>query len=281
MARPIAKVPLQPYKASLPESLAVFSDEFGSSIPVEDLGESDQKQLLIQGKVGTRFKEVGRMQPPIHSEFANCGSSPKDIMRFTKRFGPLWDCTGHYPYDFSFDVSQWTNCQKQFQDWWRYQLGAKPTIPFAPAQTMEQEMRELQKSVTGRALTDHDKQSYLDDIKNILEYREPPPEYEWVPRNDRIPSLVYTRQTKGITVEIVAPNLWSYLTLCLLTEKSDMLRVCQNNNCANPYFVATRKDQKFCNNYCSQLVASRRWWKLHGSDRRKKRNSMRRKKRRR
>jgi hypothetical protein len=49
----------------------------------------------------------------------------------------------------------------------------------------------------------------------------------------------------------------------------DRTRKCQNPTCTSPYFLASRKDQKFCNEKCSRLVANRRWWDEHGAEWRK------------
>jgi hypothetical protein len=154
-------------------------------------------------------------------------------------------------------------------------LGAKPQ--FTPCEQklkeIEQEMRQAQTLAAGLPPIENDSErSYLDDLKNILEYREPPSEYGMLVPRERIPSLIYIREKKGIKVEVVAPDLWTYMILRLLMEKPSTLRVCQNKTCANPYFIATRKDQKFCDSRCSQLFASRRWYESSGRERRRERS---------
>ena len=46
----------------------------------------------------------------------------------------------------------------------------------------------------------------------------------------------------------------------------DRARRCQNPTCPAPYFLAARRDQKYCNEKCSRLVANRRWWDQHGAE---------------
>ena len=52
---------------------------------------------------------------------------------------------------------------------------------------------------------------------------------------------------------------------------SEMLRVCKREDCPTRYYIATRRDQKYCNTYCSQLVATRKWWAAHAQEWRKNR----------
>jgi hypothetical protein len=60
------------------------------------------------------------------------------------------------------------------------------------------------------------------------------------------------------------------MILLLVRENPEMLRVCANEESkapyCTPYFVAQRKDQKYCSSDCSQAVATRRWWSQHGND---------------
>jgi hypothetical protein len=233
--------------------------------------------------MGKELKDIGRLRPPIHSRFANWGSSPREVERFTKLFGVLWGCDSDV--DFSFEVSAWVKDQKKFRKWWWYQLGPKPALKLSPRgaeiKKLEEEARRIQRATMGQPPIEEagDQRSYFDDLKGILEYSEPSSgEYRWPIPGDPIPSLVLTAINKGINVEIAAPNLWIYMILRLLREKPAMLRICENSTCPNKYFIATRKDQKFCDSRCSQLVASRRWYESRGRDRRRERSLSRTKK---
>ena len=69
---------------------------------------------------------------------------------------------------------------------------------------------------------------------------------------------------RGFQLELQPDDLLGALWLAFLGF-SDRTRKCQNPTCSAPYFLASRRDQKFCNEQCSRLVANRRWWDLHGS----------------
>lgn len=58
-------------------------------------------------------------------DFANWSSEPTDIVRFTKKHGPLTLPQGGQGQEFSFGVGDWERCQQQFrQDWKRSRSGA-------------------------------------------------------------------------------------------------------------------------------------------------------------
>jgi hypothetical protein len=49
---------------------------------------------------------------------------------------------------------------------------------------------------------------------------------------------------------------------------ADRLRICGNEECPAPYFIARRRSQKYCSDDCSapsQRELKRRWWDEHGS----------------
>jgi len=57
-------------------------------------------------------------------------------------------------------------------------------------------------------------------------------------------------------------------------KNAHLLRYCQNPECREPYFVASRASQNFCGLACAkpaQGEAMRRWWRQHGPEWRKKR----------
>lgn len=52
-----------------------------------------------------------------------------------------------------------------------------------------------------------------------------------------------------------------------LMRWADLLRYCGNPGCTMPYFIATRRSQKYCSEPCSgpaQREFKRRWWALRG-----------------
>jgi hypothetical protein len=51
-------------------------------------------------------------------------------------------------------------------------------------------------------------------------------------------------------------------------HSADRMRICGNPECAAPYFIATRRSQKFCSEDCTkpaQREYKRRWWNEHGT----------------
>jgi hypothetical protein len=56
--------------------------------------------------------------------------------------------------------------------------------------------------------------------------------------------------------------------LMYLVNMADRARVCQNSDCAAPYFFAARRSQKYCSTACAlpaQREFKRRWWAEHGA----------------
>lgn len=53
-----------------------------------------------------------------------------------------------------------------------------------------------------------------------------------------------------------------------LMKWADLLKYCDNPDCAAPYFIATRRSQKYCHLDCSkpaQRESKKRWWKENGN----------------
>ena len=71
---------------------------------------------------------------------------------------------------------------------------------------------------------------------------------------------------RGLELRLQPVDLWQALCL-MLVSFAGRLRKCQNESCpGSPYFIATRRDQKYCNENCSRLVANRRWWNAKGPE---------------
>jgi hypothetical protein len=52
-----------------------------------------------------------------------------------------------------------------------------------------------------------------------------------------------------------------------LMKWADFLRYCANPDCAAPYFIAAKRDQKYCHTECArptQRESKRRWWAKNG-----------------
>jgi hypothetical protein len=67
------------------------------------------------------------------------------------------------------------------------------------------------------------------------------------------------------------PPTRTELFLLALMEWADFLRYCNNEDCPAPYFIATKRTQKYCSRDCAkpfQQEAKRRWWATTGRQRR-------------
>lgn len=50
-------------------------------------------------------------------------------------------------------------------------------------------------------------------------------------------------------------------------EKAKWMRLCRNRDCRHPFFVATKRTDKYCSQECARpakRAAKLRWWKRHG-----------------
>jgi hypothetical protein len=55
----------------------------------------------------------------------------------------------------------------------------------------------------------------------------------------------------------------------LLIDAADLVRYCGNPDCFNPYFFASRRSQKYCQDACAkpaQREFKRQWWAEHGEE---------------
>jgi len=83
-----------------------------------------------------------------------------------------------------------------------------------------------------------------------------------------IQAFVMPNKDGGLQVELRPDDLLGALWLAFVGH-SGRTRKCENPTCLAPYFLASRRDQKFCNERCSRLVANRKWWAEKGVDWRK------------
>jgi len=84
------------------------------------------------------------------------------------------------------------------------------------------------------------------------------------PLERAVKAFVVPGRSKGFHIELRPDDLLGALWLALLGY-SDRTRKCENPTCSSPYFIAARRDQKYCNEACSRLVANRRWWTKKGA----------------
>lgn len=87
------------------------------------------------------------------------------------------------------------------------------------------------------------------------------------------PRITVSPSKQGLTV--YAKDLWSFIRLAfLLDSHTGRTRVCDNPDCAAPYFLARRKDQRICSRGECSKWAQREWalawWNQEGRKRRGK-----------
>jgi|SRR5215469_8981493 len=81
------------------------------------------------------------------------------------------------------------------------------------------------------------------------------------------PRLTVVPSAKGIRLH--AKDLWSFIRIAFLLDYGrGITKVCGNPDCPVPYFLAKRKDQKFCERGGCTAYAQRKyalgWWKRKG-----------------
>ena len=86
------------------------------------------------------------------------------------------------------------------------------------------------------------------------------------------PRLTVAPSSKGIV--IYAKDLWNFIRVAFLLDyERGRTKVCGNPECFLPYFLARRKDQKFCERGECTAYAQRRyalaWWNVEGIKRRR------------
>jgi hypothetical protein len=73
--------------------------------------------------------------------------------------------------------------------------------------------------------------------------------------------------TDSFLVQVKPPRRTERLLLELM-RWADLTRCCGNPDCSTPYFIASRRSQKYCSDLCSrpaQCEFKRTWWAEHGS----------------
>jgi hypothetical protein len=73
-------------------------------------------------------------------------------------------------------------------------------------------------------------------------------------------------QAKGRVFAVIGEPLGVILLEAI--HSADSMRICGNIECPAPYFIASRRSQKFCSDACAlpaQREYKRRWWNEHGA----------------
>jgi hypothetical protein len=192
---------------------------------------------VIEGVLGGGTVQVFSRPDRCIEDFANTPKSPEGILRFTRRYGVLKredvDLGMAFPSK-HIALSFLIDCNQWLK-----------------CQKLFREEWERKGKAT------HDL------AKVAAEHINPKSVFE-----RGIQAFVVPSNEGGLQVELRPDDLLGALWLAFVGH-SGRTRKCQNPTCSSPYFLASRRDQKFCAEACSRLVANRRWWAEKGTEWRK------------
>jgi hypothetical protein len=221
------------YLARRPSTAKLVTVQAGDEIA---RGVAAESGTVITGTLGRETVQIFSNASRVIEDFANTPDSPEQIRRFILRFGALrlGDIEHLYPNpedesDFELGDTFRVQCatwRKHQELFGRYwELGSKGGEELA---------KELSKQIA--------------------------PRY----RSGALVKAQIKWSRLGFQYELQPDDLWRALCLAFI-DFSDRMRKCQNPTCETPYFLASRRDQKFCDEKCSRLVANRTWWAKKGS----------------
>jgi hypothetical protein len=207
-------------------------------------------QYIATGKLGKQAGDVFKDPVRALQDFANCGEDERDILRFTKQYGPLRE---RYV-----DSAPFPSPQDQTD----YVRTGRIEIPCLYWREDQTKFRQLwQQAGQGG----NDAAGVITRELNLK-------------RDARLgpfPELrVMVVPHHCLSVSVVPGDLWQSLCL-MLVNHADRLRMCENAGsgesdrqqpCPAPYFVAGRKGQRYCTERCARLAANRNWWEKHGKE---------------
>ena len=184
----------------------------------------------------------------VFEEFANWPDGPRDILRFTRRYGPL-EQRALPDGLFRFRLEEWRQNREGFRWLWSLvQSGQSLGALARPSSEGWQPLIEFRPDGTSRLPVDeHD---------------------EWV----------YARAA----LRYEPANLWRLLVFDLLSTPKERLRRCARADCQNPYFVARHLKKRYCSEPCAATARAgwkRNWWTQHGKQWREKRQKQQQKRR--
>jgi len=219
-------VTLQKHLAPLPESISLTHN-------------------VISGVMGSRRRDLSKTS--FHCEYANCLTARDAVLKFTRHYGPLdWD--GQFVgksnvarMQFSFHMEEWREHRAKFLSAWGTTSRNQKRLPW---EIVPDNFPLPSEGSTWMILSGKDNASIL--LKG--------------------PQTMWQVTEKGPVAWVYARSPWQYLWMLLSFQKREHVRICQNPECATPYFIATRKDQLFCGKDCAHRIAVRRWWSEHGNE---------------
>lgn len=200
--------------------------------------------------VGSYREDVKPIEeiPQALSRFVNLVAEGAAIGSFTRDYGLLRWGWAHGAYEslsevnqFYLPLDQFTQSQAELRGFWR-QLSCR---------RRRQGLAQFTEWVTPQLASE----THVKSVES--------PEELWKVAQPKLGMQVTVNDKGALETRLVAGDLWQALCWMLLERlatRTNALRVCQNEKCPNePYFVATRRGQKYCNAGCSKLVADREY----------------------
>jgi hypothetical protein len=233
----MAKLPsalkvVQSYLAERPRSAELHSVSAGGELRGRRFAEAG---YAITGVLGGRPLQIFSQPKRVIEDFANTPRTPQDILRFTQRYGvvhredvELWsaDITLRKYIALRFIIDCTQWLKSQAQFCAEWERTGKPDDELA---------RVLAEQINPKSAIERAVKAFV------------------------VPSK------QGFQIELRPDDLLGSLWLAFVGF-SGRTRKCQNPTCSAPYFIATRRDQKYCNEACSRLVANRKWWADKGAE---------------
>jgi hypothetical protein len=228
---PSAKPPSHSYLAAKPAESKIVPVETGQELPGGWM--INKAGYVITGKLGKQKVEIFALAARVLDDFVNTSGDPKSIQRFTRDYGVL----------------------KQDDREHHYIQGTSDFIPGDRFVIHCDEWLEAQQ--TFRANWEAGRNGGEELAKSLSATIAP-----GVSAGPAVKARVKWSR-RGFQLELQPDDLWRALSLAFIGF-SDRMRKCQNPTCDAPYFLATRRDQRYCSEKCARLVANRTWWKKHG-----------------
>jgi hypothetical protein len=235
---PSAQKVVQSYLALIPASAELVS--FAAN--EEKRGFRFPKpEVAVLGEMGRAKRQVLLDPARLISDFANTTSDSEGVLRFTKKYGVLH--RGEHEYFEEID-----------------DIGDRFCVLVARWIGQQKSFRD-----------EWTRKGKADDAAALVYAKHINPTSRSGPA---VRTYVVPGKSGAVQLEQHPDDLLRALWLALL-GLSGRTRRCENPTCSAPYFIASRRDQRYCNEACSRLVANRKWWAAKGakwrSDRSKER----------
>ena len=177
---------------------------------------------------------------PPHTAFANLRLEPKALQAFIKPYGLLFDCDTFPVYEKDDPMTP------------KFKKEDFARVFAAKISSIERAQGLLRRAWSGDSIAKVDVEGYIED-------------------GFKVQSL----QVHYGVVEIKVDDLWTFICfLFLLDEMNGSLEKCANPECPAPFFVASRRTQRFCElGPCTEYAQRQyalKWWRDKGAKRRAK-----------